>query len=461
MDHLGPLEASFLHLEGPTSPMHIGSVGTFEGPPPDYDDLVAYIASRLPLVPRYRQKVAFVPGELARPVWVDDPEFRIDYHVRQAALPRPGSDAQLREFVGRVMSEMLDRHKPLWEMWVIEGLPDDGWAVISKVHHCMVDGISGSDLLMVLFELSPRPAPIEPAPAWNPPREPSPLALVRDAAHELLLEPRSQYEALRALGQGEHPIRSVLDELRAGVLRAVELRESGRPTVLNGPIGAHRRWDFARVPLADVKVASKRCGATVNDVVLAALTQGFRDLVRAHGESVDEDHVVHSLVPVSVRRADERNQFNTKVAAMIASLPTGIADARTRLEKVVVQMRELKDSKETQAAHVLTRLSGFAPPSLVAFAMHHAAHVVQSRVNTITTNVPGPQVPLYLRGRKMLTARPYVPLGVGIRLTVGIFSYDGNIDFGVTGDWDSMTHLDVLCRGVENSLAELCQRGSS
>lgn len=457
MEHVGLLEVLFLHLEGPASPMHIGAVCTFEGPPPDFRELVALIESRLPRVVRYRQKIALVPGDLARPVWVDDPGFQIGYHVRQAALPRPGSDDQLREFVGRVMSEPLDRTKPLWEMWVIEGLPDDTWAVLSKVHHCMVDGISGSDLLTVLFELSPDPSPIEAPPAWNPPREPSSFALVVDAARELVAEPKTQYESLKALGTGVHPVRDALSALGQGLGRAVELRQFGHDTVLNGPLGTHRRWDFARVSLADVKAAAKRNGATVNDVVLAALTQGFRELLLAHGESLGPDHVVHSLVPVSLRRADERNQFNNKVAAMIASLPTGIVDPRQRLERVVSLMRELKESKETEAAHVLTRLSGFVPPSLVAFVLHHAAHMVQSRVNTVTTNVPGPQFPLYLRGRKMLTARPFVPLALGVRLSVGIFSYDGNIDFGVNGDWDSMTHLDVLCRGVERSLDELCR----
>ncbi|MFO0693655.1 MAG: wax ester/triacylglycerol synthase family O-acyltransferase [Polyangiales bacterium] len=456
MDRMGPLEASFLHLEGPTTPMHVGSVGIFEGPPPDYDELVAFIASRLPRVPKYRQKVMFVPGELARPVWVDDPHFRVEYHVRHTALPRPGSDAQLRENVGRIMSQMLDRTKPLWEMWVIEGLPDDQWAVISKVHHCMVDGISGADLLTVLFELSPEASPIVPAPKWEPRPLPTNLELLKEAATDLVHEPQVQLESLRRLYHDDHPMRDVLNDVAAGLKRAVELREPGHPSVLNGPIGAHRTWDFARVPLPEVKAAAKRCGGTVNDVVLAALTQGFRELLLAHGEKLDEGHVVHSLVPVSVRQAEERNQFNTKVAAMVASLPTGIDDAKERLRRVAAQMKELKESKETSAAHALTKLSGFAPPTLVAMFMHWAHGVVQSRVNTITTNVPGPQIPLYLRGRKMVAARPYVPLGVGIRLTVGIFSYDGNIDFGVTGDWDSMDHVDVLCRGVERSLVELC-----
>jgi WS/DGAT/MGAT family acyltransferase len=453
VDRLSPLDASFLHIEDDVSHMHIASVAIFEGPAPGYEELVDMVASKLPLVPRYRQVVKFVPLDLGRPVWVDDPHFNPTYHLRHTALAPPGGDRELRNLVGRVMSQQLDRHKPLWEMWMIEGLEHGHWAVLSKVHHCMVDGVSGTDLLTVVLDSEPEPAPPLPD-AWAPQSEPSNVQLVRDALFARLVSPYEQLRSMRSATRAPRQLVSRATEITRGLWAWAGVARPNARLSINGPIGPHRRWDWARTTLADVKTVRRALGGTVNDVVLTVLTRGFRELLVSRGDIV-EGRVVRTLVPVSVRTPGERGTYNNRVSAMIASLPVGIVDPIERLAAVRDQMDMLKESKEAVAGEVLTSLSGFAPSLLLALGTRVAMRIPQRYVNTVTTNVPGPQWQLYACGRPMLEAFPFVPLASSVRVGVAIFSYNGMLNYGVTGDYDTATDIGVLCSGIEAGMTEL------
>ena len=456
MQTMSPLDASFLHIEDAVTHMHIGSVGLFEGPAPGPGEVRAAVATRLPLVPRYRQKVRFVPLALGRPAWVDDRHFNLDYHVRRTALPAPGGDQELRNLVGRVMSQQLDRNKPLWELWVAEGLDDGGWALISKTHHCMVDGVAATDLLSVILDSDRDPEPGS-GDDWKAEGEPSPPRLI---AHSLALRAASPYEGVRtALAAVRGPrrvARQAVDTAR-GFANMRNLLTPNAYSTLNGPIGPHRTWDWARARLSDVKQIRALHAGTVNDVVLAAITNGFRELLQARGENV-ENHVIRTLVPVSVRAESERGTYNNKVSAMFAELPVALEDPTHRLESIHDQMQHLKHSGQAVAAERLTALSGFAPAMLLALGGRVGTRLPQSSVNTVTTNVPGPQHPLYLAGRRMLEAFPFVPLGGHVRIGIAIFSYDGAVNFGVTGDLDTAPDIEILCAGIERGINQLLGR---
>jgi diacylglycerol O-acyltransferase / wax synthase len=458
VDRLSPLDASFLHFEDDVSHMHIASVTIFEGPPPDFADIVEMIRQKLTLVPRYRQVVRFVPLDLGRPVWVDDPHFNIDYHVRHTALPAPGSEDHLRRLVGRVMSQQLDRSKPLWEIWVVEGLEDGHWAMLAKTHHAIVDGISGTDLLAVIMDISPDPERVE-AVDWTPQPAPSGAKLAEQAILDLVRSPYEQLRAVRASTRRARHAFSYARQVVAGLTALTGIIKPTPPSSLNGPIGPHRRYAWATTNVADIKAIRQKLGGTFNDVVLAAITSGFRDLLTERGESVDR--VVRTLVPVSVRPRDASGKavgdgtYENKVSAMFAELPVNVKDPVKRLHAVTAQMAGLKDSHQAVAGEALTSMSGFAPPMLLALGMRIATRMAQRNINTVTTNVPGPQFPLYVVGRRMIKAFPYVPLAGQIRIGIAIFSYDGQVNFGITGDYDTSDDLDVLARGIEDGMKRL------
>ena len=462
IDRMSPLDSTFLHLENDVGHMHIASVGIFEGPQPPFANIMAMIESKLALVPRYRRVVRHVPLELGRPVWVDDPHFNIEYHLRHTALPAPGGEAELRKLVGRVMSQALDRAKPLWEIWVVQGLEDGHWAILAKTHHAMVDGVSGTDLLALIMDLSPDPVtplPIE----WLPEPAPSGLRLASQASIELLSSPYEQVQAVRSAAAVPRQAVGQLREVLKGLSAMTGLVRRPPASSLNGPIGPHIRYAWASTTVADIKAIRKGLGGTFNDVVLAAITNGFRELLLARGESVDR--VVRSLVPVSVRPRDDRGRavgdgtLQNKVSAMFAELPVSIADPAERLGAVSSQMAGLKESKQAVAGEALTSMSGFAPPMLLALGTRLSSHLPQRNVNTVTTNVPGPQLRLYVCGRRMLKAFPYVPLAGQVRIGIAIFSYDGEVNFGVTGDYDTTADVDVLCRGIEDGIKQLLKAG--
>ena len=453
MDWMSPMDASFLHIEGPNNPMHIGGVSIFEGPPPPFERLEQMVAGKLDTVPRYRQKVRFVPLALGRPVWVEDPHFHLGYHLRHSALPSPGSDEILRRTAARIFAQHLDRNKPLWEIWMIEGLSGNRWVLLSKVHHCMVDGVSATDLMTVMFDDSPGPTP---AREWQPAPEPGRAELVLRTLANQASNPSEQLRVLRAavrrpraaIGQGRDVVRGMSSS--AGLLRPPA------KSSLVGPVGSHRTWSCATVRLQDVKSVRAALGGTVNDIVLTLVSGGLRELLSTRGEAVD-GRVVRSLVPVSVRSPGERGVYNNRVSAMFAALPVGIDDPVARLHAVSTQMDGLKQSKQAVAGDMLTSLSGFAPPMLLALGGRLAARAPTLGLEIGVTNVPGPQQPLRTLDRRLVGSFPFVPLIGRVRISVAIFSYNGSLYFGITGDYDSSADIGILTAGVEGAMTQLLQ----
>jgi diacylglycerol O-acyltransferase / wax synthase len=451
MDWMSPMDASFLHIERPTNAMHIGGVSIFEGPAPPFDHFEGMVAGKLDVVPRYRQKVRFIPLGLGRPVWVDDPHFNLSYHLRHTALPAPGSEDKLRRTAARIFAQHLDRNKPLWEIWMLEGLSDGRWALLSKVHHCMVDGVSATDLMAVMFDDSPAPAPVR---VWNPGPEPSGAELVVRTLTHRTLDPAEQVRTVRAVLRAPRASLGQARDLVRGATSAVSLLRPLGGSSLTGPVGPHRKWSCAEVPLSDVKAVRAGLGGTVNDVVLTIVAGGLRELLEARGERVD-GRMIRALVPVSVRRPGERGVYNNRVSAMFAELPIGVVDPVARLDAVRAQMDGLKQSKQAVAGDVLTSLSGFAPPMLLALGARLAARAPSLGLHTGITNVPGPQQPLQTLGRRLLQSFPFVPVIGQVRISIAIFSYDGTLYFGVTGDYDSSSDIDILTDGVERAMDEL------
>jgi diacylglycerol O-acyltransferase len=455
MEWMSPVDSSFLHVENDITPMHIGAVSIFQGPPPPFEELRTMVAGKLGLVPRYRQKVRFVPLAAGPPVWIDDPHFSLDYHLRHTAIPKPGSEEQLRQMAARIFSQHLDRDKPLWELWVVEGLQRKRWALLSKVHHCMVDGVAATDLMSVMFsdetaDGGDRPAVRE----WTPAPEPSGAevlarTLIRRAS------PAGQLEALRRMAAApRETLRSVSEAARATAAASGSMRPVGASS-LNGPIGPHRRWSSAHARLSDVKTVRNELGGTVNDVVLTLITNGFRELLDSRGEDVPEDRVVRTMVPVSVRRKGERGVYNNRVSAVFAGLPVGLTDPAERLQTIRLEMDGIKESKQAVAGDVLTSMSGFAPPLLLALGSRLVTLSPRLNMHTATTNVPGPQQPVQTLGRRMLQSYPFVPVVGSIRIVVAIFSYDGGLFFGVTGDYDGAPDIDVLTAGIGSGMDQL------
>jgi WS/DGAT/MGAT family acyltransferase len=451
MEWMSPIDSSFLHVENDTTPMHIGAVSIFEGPPPPFAELRTMVAGKLDLVPRYRQKVHSVPLAVGSPAWIDDPHFSIDYHVRHTAIPAPGTEQQLRQMASRVFSQHLDRNKPLWEMWVVEGLQDGCWALLSKVHHCMVDGVAATDLMSVMFsDTTARSAAGE----WAAAPEPSGLEiLVRTIGRRA--SPGGQLDALRrALAAPWESLRSFGEVARAAAAASSRMRPVAASS-LTGPIGPHRRWSWADARLSDVKSVRAALGGTVNDVVLTLITNGFRELLESRGEDVEEDRVVRTMVPVSVRRKGEQGVYNNRVSAVFAGLPVGLLDPVERLGAIRAEMDGIKESKQAVAGDVLSSMSGFAPPLLLALGSRLVTLSPRLNMHTATTNVPGPQQPVQTLGRRMLRSYPFVPVVGSIRIVVAIFSYDGGLYFGVTGDYDGAPDIDVLTAGIGRGMDDL------
>ncbi len=451
MEWMSPIDSSFLHIENDTTPMHIGGVSIFEGPPPRFEDLRAMVASKLELVPRYRQKVRFVPLAAGSPAWIDDPHFSLDYHMRHTAIPAPGTEGQLRQMAARVFSQHLDRNKPLWELWAVEGLTEGRWALLSKVHHCMVDGVAATDLMSVMFSDETTRAGGE---QWSPGPEPSSIeVLVRTLVRRA--SPAGQLDALQnALRTPRETLRSFGEIARATISAGRTLRPVA-PSSLTGPIGPHRRWSWAQARLTDVKEVRVSLGGTVNDVVLTLITNGFRELLESRGEEVTPDRVIRTMVPVSVRRRGEQGVYNNRVSAVFAGLPVGRTDPVQRLAQIRAEMDGIKQSKQAVAGDVLTSMSGFAPPMLLALGSRLVTLSPRLNMHTATTNVPGPQQPVQTLGRRMLESYPFVPVVGSIRIVVAIFSYDGGLYFGITGDYDGAPDIDALAAGIEHGMDDL------
>jgi WS/DGAT/MGAT family acyltransferase len=452
-DRLSAVDASFLAQEKQSSHMHVGALAVFDGPPPAHADFVAHLGARLGLVPRYRQKLAFPPLEAGRPFWVDDPSFNLDYHVRHTALPKPGSDDQLRELLGRIFSQRLDRSKPLWELWVVHGLGDGRFALISKTHHALVDGVSGVDIATVLFDLSPVPSEREPGEPWAPAPEPSEAELLADGVTGLVRTPFSL--AGQAMGALQRPGETLekLREAAEGIGEVVWAGMNPAPEVpLNVPIGPHRRVRWVESRLADFKEIKNALGGTVNDAVLAVVAGALRRWLHDRGVRT-EGVELRALVPVSIRGEDERGALGNRIAAMRGPLPVYVDDPVERLQVVRRGMGELKDSKQALGAEVIAGLQDFAPPTLLAQASR--LNFSTRLFNLIVTNVPGPQFPLYLLGREMKQIVPIAFLPENHALAIAIMSYNGKLDFGLLADYDAMPDVEALATELEESLAEL------
>jgi diacylglycerol O-acyltransferase len=453
-DRLTAVDASFLAQEVENAHMHVGAVLIFEGPPPDYEAFLTQIRGRLHLVPRYRQKLAFPPLETGRPLWIDDPNFNLQYHVRHTALPSPGDDEQLRALAARVHSQRLDRSKPLWETWLVQGLEDNRFALISKTHHALVDGVAGVDLATVLFDLAPvpEPTPHEGEP-WVPQPEPSGLQLAARGVQGLL---RTPFELTgKAISAASHPTQS-LEVAREAVEGVGEVAWAGLnpapDTPLNVPIGPHRRFAFVRNELSDFKRVKDGLGGTVNDVVLTVVAGALRTWLRSRGVRT-EGLELRALVPVSIRGQDEHHQLGNRIAAMRGPLPVYVEDPVARLAVVREAMDGLKDSKQAVGAEVLAGVQSFAPPTVLAQASR--INFSTRLFNLIVTNVPGPQFPLYVLGRQLQDIFPIAFLPRNHALAVAIMSYNGGIDFGLLGDYDAVPDLDDISDHLGDALAEL------
>ena len=455
-NRLTGLDASFLHLEDDSAHMHVAAVLLFDGDPPEQPEVAEALEGRLHLVPRYRQKLAFVPLNQGRPVWVDDPHFNLDYHVRKTALPEPGSEEQLRNLAGRVFSQRLDRDKPLWELWIVEGLSGGGFAVLSKTHHALVDGVSGVDIASVLFDTQPEPAaPPDPGRRWLPAPPPSGTQLLGDAIVERLSQPTEIVRGFRAALRAPRRLAlSAYDSLvGVGAMAWSGLRPAP-PTPYNQPIGPHRRFNWVRVSLADVKAIKNELGGTVNDVMLATVSLALGRHLRRRGVDTTE-LTLKAMVPVSVRAELERGALGNRVAAMMAPLPVHADGPAETLRLISGEMEGLKESGQAVGAERLTELSGFAPPTV----MSQAARVMQRQrfFNLVVTNVPGPQFPLYLMGRELVDLFPMVPLAPGQAIGVAIMSYHGRINFGLVGDYDLMYDLDEVTEDFNDAFEDLAR----
>jgi diacylglycerol O-acyltransferase len=420
VDRMSSLDASFYFIEDENVPMHVGSVLVFDGPAPSYGDVIRLFLARMDQVPRYRQKVKALPFHVGRPVWVDDDK------------------------------------KPLWEAWLVEGLEGGRWAIISKVHHCMIDGVSGSDMLQLILDFRKESVLPEPK-EWKPQPQPSTLDLVIDGVRDAVVTPVQHLSALPAVARNVRSLSEIMDfgKTVLGSLPGTAKRLVTRAaTSLNGPIGPHRRWVWARANLAEIKQIRRAAGGTVNDVILTAITRGFRDLLEKRGE-LTEGMVVRTMVPVSMRKSDQHNELNNRVSAVLVNLPVGEADPVKRLASIRAQMDDLKSSRQAAGADVITNLSNFAAPTLMALGSRTAMRFPQQILQTVTTNVPGPRIPLYMLGRPLVEMFPYVPIASTIRITVGIFSYLDRFTFGINADFDGVPDVQLLADGIRAGFDEM------
>ncbi|WP_228430524.1 WS/DGAT/MGAT family O-acyltransferase [Baekduia soli] len=453
---LTALDTSFLHLEDGGAHMHVAAVMTFDGTPPGYDELVGAIEARLHLVPRYRQRLAFVPLGQGRPRWVDDPHFNARYHIRHTALPSPGSHEELKRLAARVFGQRLDRGRPLWELWLVEGLDGDRFALLSKTHHALVDGVSGVDIVSVLFDTDPDPAPTAPTGSpWLPRPVPTGTELLAEALLERGTVPGEALRGLRALTRApRQATRNVAGGLAGiGAMAWAGLQPAPR-SPLNVPIGPHRRYTWVDADLRRFKAVKTQLHGTVNDVVLTAVALALGRWMRGRGEPTD-GITLKAMVPVSVRATDERGALGNRVAAMWAPLPVGVADPIACFNEIHHAMAGLKESGQAVGAEALTQLADFAPPTIMSQAARLQAR--QRYFNLVVTNVPGPQIELFLLGRPLRGLYPVVPLAQRQALGIAIMSYHGRLGFGLLADFDALPDLDDIAGHLERAIDDLAR----
>jgi WS/DGAT/MGAT family acyltransferase len=465
-DRLTSLDASFLYLEESTTAMHVGSAMVFQPPGDgfDHDKLVRIIENRIGAIPRFRQRVRDIPGRIANPVWVDDEAFDMSYHVRRAALPRPGTDRQLQDFVARVQPRKLDRTRPLWEVYYVEGLQGGCFAIVTKTHHALIDGVNALDIAHVIVDsvrgegLGAQQVP------WEPAAAPSTIELLAGAVVDAVRRPTQVVDLVRgglndALNVGLRAVES------AGAVVSTVARTAARPapeSPLNAEVGSARRWVMVSTDLEDYRTVRKRLArgayaedVTINDVVLATVAGGFRTWLLGRGEAVHGGSVVRAMVPVSVYGDDPAGMYANQVMACVVNLPVGEPGASMRLHQIAFAMRQQMEGGQAVGATSLANLAGFAPPTLHALGARLGSAMSRRLYNVMITNVPGPQAPLYAGDAEMLSTYPVTPLAKGQALSIGITSYNGGVFYGLNADRDAMPDVDVLGQSIVESLAEL------
>ncbi len=466
-DRLSSLDASFLYLEEPTTVMHVGSVMVFDAAEEEFDHerLVTLISHRIARLPRYRQKIREVPGRLANPVWVDDESFDLSYHVRRSALPRPGTDEQLEEFVARIQPRPLDRGRPLWEVYLVEGLEHDRFAIVTKTHHALVDGVNALDIAQLLVEGQPGDEE-EVVDRWRPHREPTSLQLVGDAVAEAVFMPGQVVDSVRG---GLNEVRDVGGRVLSGLgsLVSTVVRGAARPaptSPLNVEIGSARRFVMVGTDLDDYRKVRARLGrgaladdVSVNDVVLATVAGAFRAWLLTRGEPVHPSTVIRAMVPVSVEAEEGSPALTHRLTACFVDLPVGEPGASMRLHQIAFSMRQQMEGGHAVGAERLVGLAGFAPPTLHSLGARLGSAMSRRLFNVIITNVPGPQSTLYAGSSPMLSTYPVMPLARGQALAVGLTSYDGGVYFGLNADRFAMPDVEVLGQCIVDSLAELVE----
>jgi diacylglycerol O-acyltransferase / wax synthase len=454
LDRLTSVDASFLHQEGPSAHMHIGGVMVFEGPPPSLRELQDHTRARLHLVPRYRQKLAYTALDSGRPVWIDDPSFSVEYHLRHTALPESDWE-HLQNLTARIFSQALDRKRPLWEMWLVEGLEQDRFAIISKAHHSLIDGIAGIDIMTALFDLASKPAELSPASRrpWRPHAEPGTAELLGAALRGAIrTEAKLAAGFIDAVSHPDVALARARDALE-GVGEIVwALLNPAPASPLNVEIGPYRRFVGIASRLEDFKLVKDTFGGTVNDVVLSVVTGALRTFLISRGVRT-EGLELRALVPVSVRTRDERGAAGNRIVAIRGPLPVFIADPLERHRYIAKEMAGLKESKQALGAKVISGAQEFAPPTILAQASR--LQFSTRLFNLIITNVPGPQFPLYMRGRQLLQGFPVAFLPEGHALAIAIMSYSGQLNFGLLGDFDAVPDIDHLGDDIAVELATL------
>jgi diacylglycerol O-acyltransferase / wax synthase len=459
-DRLTALDSTFLHLEDHSSAhMHVASVMVFDGAAPTLQELIDHVLGRLHLVPRYRQRLAFVPLGQGRPVWADDPHFNPYYHIRHTALPKPADDAALKRLAGRLFSQRLDRSKPLWEIWLVQSMAGGRFALIAKTHHALVDGISGVDITTVLFDTAPEPTPSSggwAGQSWSAKPLPGPAKLLGEALMERSTVPAEMARGARALLRAPRKAVAQLKSNLAGVgaTTLAGISSGAPPSPFNVDIGPHRRYTFLDADLGTLKAIKDSLGGTLNDVVLASVSLALGRYLRGHGHDT-EDLVLKAMVPVSVRTESQRGALGNQVAAMWAPLPVGVENPAECLSTIAAAMADLKKSGQAVGAQVLTNLAGFAPPTILSQAARLQAR--QPFFNLVVTNVPGPQFPLYLLGRRLMILYPVVPLAQRQALGIAVMSYDGHLGFGFLGDYDALPDLDKIALDLKWAIAQLAR----
>ena len=461
-NRMSAVDASFLFMETPSTPMHAGGVAIFRPPADgfDHERLVRLIRQRLPFVPRYRQRVRDVPFGVARPVWVDDERFDVTYHVRRSALPKPGTREQLDELVARLMSRPLDRTRPLWEMYLVEGLADGNFAIISKSHQALVDGLSAVDIAQVMLDPTEEPASA-PSDSWRPRPEPTDIDLLSQAFTELATRPAAAVDAVRDTVSDVSKAAAHIGGRAAGLVSAaLAVARSSSVSPLNVPIGEQRRFATVDLSLADLKHVRTSLGGTVNDTVLAVITGALRSWLLARGLPVAQGDVLKAMLPISVAVASPASGHagGNRVSATLVELPIGEPDPAVRLQQISYQLAQLEEGSQFVGADAIVNIAGFGPPTLVALGARVGSTMSSRVYNLVITNVPGPQRPLYAAGSRMLAAYPCVPLTQNQALSIGLLSYDGGVYCGLYADRDAVPDLALLVTCLNESMDELKDR---